>query len=78
MEIDRAKNPLFLNDYLTYLDVIRGKARRTVLEYYDDICLFLRWLHCITEKKPVSEVGDTEIADLAFSEIEGVTVFYAV
>lgn len=74
MEIDRAKNPLFLNDYLTYLDVIRGKARRTVLEYYDDICLFLRWLHCITEKKPVSEVGDTEIADLAFSEIEGVTV----
>ncbi len=74
MEIDRANNPLFLNDYLTYLDVIRGKAQRTVTEYYNDICLFLRWLHCVNQKKPVSDVGETEISDLAFSEIEGVTV----
>ena len=74
MEIDRTAIPLFLSDYLTYLDVIRGKAKRTVTEYYNDICLFLRWLHCRNLGKPVSEAGETEIADLAFTEIEAVTV----
>lgn len=74
MEIDRTGIPLFLNDYLTYLDVIRGKAKRTVTEYYNDICLFLRWLHCRNLGKPVSDAGETEIADLAFSEIEAVNV----
>ena len=74
MEIDRTAIPLFLGDYLTYLDVIRGKAKRTVTEYYNDICLFLRWLHCRNFGKPVSEAGETEIADLAFTEIEAVTV----
>ena len=74
MEIDRTGIPLFLNDYLTYLDVIRGKAKRTVTEYYNDISLFLRWLHCRNLGKPVSDAGETEIADLAFSEIEAVNV----
>lgn len=74
MEIDRSALPLFLDDYLTYLDVIRGKAKRTVTEYCNDICLFLRWLRCTDEKHPVSDVGDTEIRDLPFSEIEAVTV----
>lgn len=74
MEIDRTQIPLFLSDYLTHLDVIRGKAKRTVTEYYNDICLFLRWLHSINGKHPVSDVGETEIADMAFSEIEAVTV----
>lgn len=74
MEIDRTNIPLFLNDYLTYLDVIRGKAKRTVTEYYNDICLFLRWLHCKNKKRHLSEAGETEIADLPFSEIEAVTV----
>ena len=74
MEIDRTQIPLFLSDYLTYLDVIRGKAKRTVTEYYNDICLFLRWLHCRNLKQPVSEAGETEIADMPFSELEAVTV----
>lgn len=74
MEIDSTQIPLFLSDYLTYLDVIRGKAKRTVTEYYNDICLFLRWLHCRNLKQPVSEAGETEIADMPFSELEAVTV----
>ena len=74
MEIDRTQIPLFLSDYLTYLDVIRGKAKRTVTEYYNDICLFLRWLHCVNAKKPLSDAGETEIADMPFSELEAVTV----
>lgn len=74
MEIDRTQIPLFLSDYLTYLDVIRGKAKRTVTEYYNDICLFLRWLHCVNAQKSAADVGETDIADLPFSEIEAVTV----
>lgn len=74
MEIDRSSLPLFFSDYLTYLDVIRGKAKRTVTEYYNDICLFLRWLHCVNQKQPVSEVGDTEIAAVTVAELERVTV----
>lgn len=74
MEIDRSTLPLFLSDYLTYLDVIRGKAKRTVTEYYNDICLFLRWLHCTDQKLPVSEVGETDIANVTVSELERVTV----
>lgn len=66
--------PLFLSDYLTYLDVIRGKAKRTVIEYCNDICLFLRWLHCSGQKRPVSEVGDMDIAEVTLSEVEAVTV----
>lgn len=74
MEIDRSRLPLFLSDYLTYLDVIRGKAKRTVTEYFNDICLFLRWLHCFDQKLPVSEVGEMNVADVTFSEIEAVSV----
>ena len=65
---------MFLNDYLTYLDVIRGKAKRTVNEYYQDTVLFLRWMHCINCGLPVSEVGDMEIDDVTDSELKAVTV----
>lgn len=74
MELDRSAVPMFLCDYLTYLDVIRGKAKRTVTEYYNDICLFLRWLHCTNQKLPVSEVGETDIAEVTVTELERVTV----
>ena len=44
MNLHREENPMFLNDYLTYLDVIRGRSQRTVAEYCNDASLFLRWL----------------------------------
>ncbi|MBR6718939.1 MAG: tyrosine-type recombinase/integrase [Oscillospiraceae bacterium] len=74
MEIDRSQLPLFFSDYLTYLDVIRGKAKRTVNEYYHDNELFLRWLHCTMQKKPVSECADVVLAEITVSELEQVTV----
>jgi len=74
MEIDRSQLPLFLSDYLTYLDVIRGKARRTVSEYYHDIDLFLRWMHCTLNKQPVSECADVELSAVTTAELERVTV----
>ncbi len=74
MEIDRSQLPLFFSDYLTYLDVIRGKARRTVSEYYHDIDLFLRWMHCTLNKQPVSECADVELSAVTTAELERVTV----
>ena len=74
MDIDRTQNPLFLNDYLTYLDVIRGKAARTVNEYYNDIAMFLRWLYCFTHKQPVSEAADVLLTAVGTEELQQVTV----
>ena len=74
MEADRSQMPLFLSDYLTYLDVIRGKAKRTVNEYYNDICLFLRWLHCKNLKRPEADCGEIDISGITVSEMEAVTV----
>lgn len=74
MEIDRSQLPLFFSDYLTYLDVIRGKAKRTVNEYYHDIDMFLRWMHCTLNKQPVSECADVDLSAVTAAEIERVTV----
>lgn len=74
MEADRSQMPLFLSDYLTYLDVIRGKAKRTVNEYYNDICLFLRWLHCKNLKRPEADCGEIDISGITAAEMEAVTV----
>lgn len=44
MEIDRTANPDVLNDYLMYLSIVKGRAKRTVIEYNQDIRLFLKYL----------------------------------
>ena len=74
MEIDRAANPMFLNDYLTYLDVIRGRAQRTVVEYWQDNCIFLRWLACRLSGKPASDADSADISGLTGSDMQQVTV----
>ena len=74
MGIDRSDNPLFLNDYLTYLDVIRGKAKRTVTEYYNDIALFLRWLHCACNRLSEADAADVRLCDCTLDEVRKVTV----
>ncbi len=43
MDLHPDENPSFLNDYLIYLDLNRGRSPRTVAEYHQDICRFLRW-----------------------------------
>lgn len=70
MELHRDENPMFLNDYLTYLDVIRGRSPRTVNEYYQDICRFLRWLAAPKGTEP----DDVEIRSFAVEQLQRVTV----
>jgi len=74
MEIDRSLNPMFLNDYLTYLDVIRGKAKRTVTEYYNDAAMFLRWLHCTVQHMPVSDAAEVALTSVTEAELKQVNV----
>lgn len=74
MPIDRSENPLFLNDYITYLDVIRGKAKRTVNEYYQDVSLFLRWFDAYSRGLPESEIADIPLKDITADEMKTVTV----
>ncbi|MBR6419901.1 MAG: tyrosine recombinase XerC [Oscillospiraceae bacterium] len=74
MEIDRSLNPMYLNDYLTYLDVIRGRAQRTVTEYYRDVALFLRWLHCTRGKHPLDGMEELALTEIPFSDVESVSV----
>ncbi len=65
---------MFLNDYLTYLDVIRGKAKRTVTEYYNDAAMFLRWLHCTVQHMPVSDAAEVALTSVTEAELKQVNI----
>lgn len=74
MPIDRTLNPAFLNDYLTYLDVIRGRSLRTVEEYYRDNERFLRWMHCTVNGLPPECADTLDLRDITVQELSEVTV----
>ena len=74
MAIDRSLNPGFLNDYLTYLDVIRGRSARTVEEYYRDNERFLRWMHCTVNRLPAENADTLDLREITVQELSGVTV----
>ena len=78
MEIDRSSNPEFLNEYLTYLDVIRGRAKRTVTEYYNDNKLFLRWVECQLRRIPLSDMESVSISSVSIEDVRkiGVSMLY--
>ena len=44
MAINRDECPDFLNDYIFYLRIVRGRAETTVNEYFINIRLFLRFI----------------------------------
>lgn len=74
MQIDRSANPMFFNDYLTHLDVIRGRSQRTVTEYYHDNVRFLRWMHgTLLHLKP-DETEEFPLTDIGIDEMQKVTV----
>ena len=74
MPIDRSRNPAFLNDYLTYLDVIKGRSARTVEEYYRDNERFLRWMHCTLKHLPAEDADTLDLKEITVQEMSGVTV----
>ena len=78
MEIDRSANPDFLNEYLTYLDVIRGRAKRTVFEYYCDITMFLQWTACQFRHIPAADMSTVQISSVTMDDMRkvGISMLY--
>lgn len=74
MNLHRDENPLFLNDYLTYLDVIRGRSQRTVTEYCNDVSLFLRWLYGQQNKTDGESLEKADLRGMDISALRRVTV----
>lgn len=49
MTINKSECPDFLNDYIFYLRIVRGRAETTVNEYYLNIRMFLRYVLMIKQ-----------------------------
>ncbi len=52
--------PIFLANFLDYLDAIKNKSNKTIDGYYYDLCTFLKWLKIhykfVSQKSKLSEV----------------------
>ncbi|MBE6848087.1 MAG: recombinase XerC, partial [Ruminococcus sp.] len=70
MDLHPDENPSFLNDYLIYLDLNRGRSPRTVAEYHQDICRFLRWFSAPRGTDP----DTVEIVQMQADALRKVTV----
>ncbi|MBQ5315189.1 MAG: tyrosine recombinase XerC [Oscillospiraceae bacterium] len=57
--------PYYINEYVTYLRVIKGSSERTVQAYYGDICLFLKYI----KMTKLSVPSDTLFEDIIISDI---------
>ena len=57
--------PLYLNEYITYMRVIKGSAERTVQAYYGDICLFLKYI----KMTKLSVPSDTLFENIIINDI---------
>lgn len=67
--------PLILEDYLNYMETIRGKSPNTVKEYFFDIRIFLRFLkiryRLVEKNTPLEEI---EIYDIDIDFIKRITI----
>lgn len=62
-----------LRDFLTYLEVIKGKSTNTVNAYYYDLRLFYRYIKIKnTSNLSLDEIDSIEIADVPFDLIKKV------
>lgn len=67
--------PPVLSDFLSYMQTIRGKSPNTVLSYFYDLRVFLRFMKI--HKKLInndSEFNDINIADIELSFIRNITL----
>jgi integrase/recombinase XerD len=67
--------PSVLSDFLSYMQTIRGKSPNTVLSYFYDLRVFLRFMKI--HKNLINndyEFNDINIADIEFSFIRNITL----
>lgn len=69
------KIPLFLEDYLNYMETIKGTSSNTVKEYFFDLRTFLRFLKLRYKLVPKDIIFDEiEIDDMKIDFIKNVTI----
>ena len=60
-----------LKDFITYLEVIKGKSKNTVNAYYYDLRLFYRYIKIKNNPKlSLEEINSIEISDVPFDYIK--------
>ncbi|MDO5558194.1 MAG: tyrosine-type recombinase/integrase [Oscillospiraceae bacterium] len=59
MNINKADYPEFVNDYIFYLRIVKGRAETTVNEYFINVRMFLRYVMMMKEDidKPLDEIS---------------------
>lgn len=66
--------PQVLRDFLTYHENIKGQSPKTILEYYLDLRMFLRFIKLMRNDMPVRcNLNDIDIKDVDISFIEEIT-----
>ena len=53
MAVNKSDYPDFLNDYLFYMRIVRGRSETTVNEYFINIRLFLRYIKMMKENSDI-------------------------
>ena len=63
--------PIFIINYLNYLDAVKNKSNKTIEGYYYDLCTFFKWfkihLKLVSQKSKLSEIG---INDLTIDQLK--------
>lgn len=70
-------SPVFLNDYLNYLETIKGRSKLTVKEYYYDLNRFLKFIvmrHNLFGYDLNSNINDVEIKELKKRDIAEIDI----
>jgi len=71
--------PKLLQDFLIYMQTVRGRSERTVIAYYTDLRLFLRYFNASKNGLPMTEpnLSDVPIALLTDEFIASATMYDA-
>jgi len=67
--------PVFLKDFLFYLETIVGRSKKTVYEYYLDIRTFLRFMLIYKDLSPLDvDFNQIDISNFSIDVLKGVTL----
>ncbi|MEI6603087.1 MAG: tyrosine recombinase XerC, partial [Clostridia bacterium] len=66
--------PPYLNDFLNYMETVKGKSSHTVKEYFYDLRTFLRFLKSIKISKSQKVNEDASIEDITMDTLREVTL----
>ena len=75
LKIDYFDLPLFAQEYLTYMDTIKGKSSNTIIEYHYDLRSFFRFLKLHYRLVPVdSDFDSISVIDLSIETIKKISL----